>query len=161
MVERFLSDEQSIAVRATFAGLCGLEHDSGETEDIVAHARDHPDMYVLKPQLEGGGGNYYGANISKKLIELDAKERAAYILMQRVRPLVTQNYLVRPFTQPQLANIVSELGVFGVLFGSGADCSVQTNNVCGHILRSKAETVDEGGIAVGAAVVDSPFLVDA
>ncbi len=90
MVERFLSDEQSIAVRATFAGLWGLEHDNIDTEQIVANARDHPEIYVLKPQLEGGGGNYYGANISKKLIELDAKQRAAYILMQRVRPLVTQ-----------------------------------------------------------------------
>ena len=36
--------------------------------------------------------------------------------------------------------------------------SVKLNKGGGHILRTKLENVNEGGIAVGAAVVDTPFL---
>lgn len=33
------------------------------------------------------------------------------------------------------------------------------NSVGGHILRTKLENVNEGGVAIGAAVIDTPFLV--
>lgn len=60
-------------------------------------------------------------------------------------------------------DVVSELGIFGYLYGSPAvDNSavenVMKNYVNGHIIRSKGKDVDKGGIAIGAAVVDSPYL---
>lgn len=69
-----------------------------------------------------------------------------------------QNYLVRAFEPVQLADVVSELGIYGCLVGDGSELSVQHNHAHGHILRTKAEHVNEGGVAVGAAVVDTPYL---
>ena len=37
---------------------------------------------------------------------------------------------------------------------------VRLNAMAGHLLRTKFEGVDEGGVATGFAVLDSPFLVD-
>ena len=50
-----------------------------------------PLRFVLKPQREGGGNNVYGADIREALQRMrHSRERAAYILMERiVPPLVT------------------------------------------------------------------------
>lgn len=53
-------------------------------------AIEHPERYVLKPQLEGGGGNFYGDEVRDKLTKLSKEERAAHILMQKIQPLVVQ-----------------------------------------------------------------------
>jgi hypothetical protein len=45
---------------------------------------------VLKPQLEGGAGNYYGEEIPRRLKSYSLRERATHILMQRIRPLVVK-----------------------------------------------------------------------
>jgi glutathione synthase len=38
--------------------------------------------------------------------------------------------------------------------------SVVLNRQAGHLLRTKSADSDEGGVAAGYAVLDSPFLVD-
>ncbi|KAI1728458.1 eukaryotic glutathione synthase, ATP binding domain-containing protein [Ditylenchus destructor] len=163
MVERYFpaeTDNHLVSnIRATFAGLWGLEDDDEETRRVLDDAIDNPGKYVLKPQLEGGAGNYYDREISEKLKEFSPQQRAAHILMQKITPLTVKNYLIRPFHDAQLANVVSELGVYGCLVGDGKDMSVDFNETHGHILRSKSEGVNLGGVAVGAAVIDTPFLV--
>ncbi|KAI6225130.1 Glutathione synthetase [Aphelenchoides fujianensis] len=159
VVERFLDDPAEVhSVRATFAGLWGLEREDEETEAVVRDAIENPHKYVLKPQLEGGGGNFYGDEITTKLREFSIRQRSAHILMQRIRPLVVRNYHVRAFHEPVLADTVSELGTYGFLLGDGEKAEVLTNRAAGQILRSKAEHVNEGGVAVGAAVIDTPYL---
>ena len=39
--------------------------------------------------------------------------RASYILMERIRPRVERNVLLKRNTPPQPRNVSSELGVFG------------------------------------------------
>jgi len=131
---------------------------------------------VLKPQLEGGGGNYFGQQIVDKLRQFSPEERAAHILMQKITPLVVkvkhshlhifvltfdifQNCLIRAFQPALVENVVSELGVYGSLLGDGNGLVVKSNKASGHILRTKAEHVNEGGVAVGAAVIDTPLLI--
>ncbi|KAK0403827.1 hypothetical protein QR680_017143 [Steinernema hermaphroditum] len=165
-VERFLPDRPELVplIRATFAGLWGLENDDDETKAIIEEAKAHPEEFVLKPQLEGGGGNFYGGEIVQKLTSMTKDERSAHILMQRIRPLTVQNYLVRALTAMKLSNVVGELGIFGCLYGAmdaeaKPESGVVTSNVFGGLmLRTKCEDVNEGGVAVGAAVIDSPFL---
>jgi len=53
---------------------------------------------------------------------------------------------------------VSELGVYGYLLADGKG-NVLQNVAGGHILRTKAEDVNEGGVAVGASVIDTPLLI--
>ncbi|CAD5216616.1 unnamed protein product [Bursaphelenchus xylophilus] len=171
VVENYLSDQpQEVIdlVRSTFAGLWGLETNDQVTLDVIKDAKEHPERYVLKPQLEGGGGNYYGDEIREKLNQYSDDERSAHILMQRIQPLIVKNYHLRAFEDVQLADTVSELGIYGCLVGetktnplegySLDNFIVKSNTTGGQILRSKAEDINEGGVAVGAAVIDTPYL---
>ncbi|CAK5085222.1 unnamed protein product [Meloidogyne enterolobii] len=139
-----------------------LEKYLTSSNDLENDAIQNPQKYVLKPQLEGGGGNYFDKEITEKLQSFTFEMRASHILMQRIRPLIVKNCLIRPFDDDnfkKLHNVVSELGIYGSLIGiGGKEEEVKLNSVGGHILRTKLENVNEGGIAVGASVVDSPFL---
>ena len=68
-----------------------------------------------------------------------------------------QNYMVRALQPVMLANCVSELGIYGYAIGKRGEVKTISR---GHLLRTKGEKVDEGGVAVGAAVIDSPFLYE-
>ena len=52
---------------------------------------------------------------------------------------------------------LSELGVYGTFVKVGD--SVTVNECVGHLLRTKTATSDEGGVAAGFSVLDSPYLV--
>ena len=81
-------------------------------------AMKNPDRYVLKPQREGGGNNVYGDEIKKVLNDIrNSPEREAYILMDRINPPTQKNYLVRANEKARLEDVVSELGIFGVIIG--------------------------------------------
>lgn len=54
---------------------------------IIIYFKDafaHPEKFVLKPQLEGGAGNYYGKEVAEKLKSMSKDEMAAYIIMERI-----------------------------------------------------------------------------
>ena len=72
---------------------------ASQTEEGDRNARmaiDDPRRFVLKPQREGGGNNVFDDDVAVRLRELaDSKERAAFILMERIRPLTFQNYIVK------------------------------------------------------------------
>lgn len=84
------------------------------------------------------------------------------ILMQRIFPPIQPAALVtrgKVITGPSL----SELGVFGTYLKSdhvSKSGGVLVNSYGGHILRTKLDGVDEGGVATGYAVLSSPILVD-
>ncbi|KAJ2593017.1 Glutathione synthetase [Coemansia sp. RSA 1804] len=56
------------------------------------------------------------------------------------------------------SEVVSELGIYG-LWVRDASGRVVVNKHGGHLLRTKASDVYEGGVAAGFAVIDSPLLV--
>ncbi|CAM5999083.1 unnamed protein product [Sphagnum balticum] len=160
VLERFLASEKEVdEVMQTFTGLWGLE--LGEEGDkAVQIALGQPERFVLKPQREGGGNNYYGQEIVDKLNEIGhTKEREAYILMELIRQPKIANYLMMPDRSSPLepVNIVCELGIFGVIMGDGN--KIDDNYEAGHVLRSKISGVGEGGVAAGFGALDSPYLV--
>uniref|UniRef100_A0A0N5AEN1 Glutathione synthetase n=1 Tax=Syphacia muris TaxID=451379 RepID=A0A0N5AEN1_9BILA len=163
-IERFIPEDSNACkmIRSTFARIWGLEKENKSTEAVIQHAITNPSGYVLKPQLEGGAGNYYGAEVAEKLRCLDADALAAHVLMERIYPKSVKNFLVRPMKGAELTNTIGELGIYGYLYGTGSfesqNLKVQSNYAHGHILRSKNEKEDKGGVAVGAAVIDSVFL---
>lgn len=231
-------------LRSSFAGLWSLDyHDQTNTDNTVdpndasnsqstafssasitsftasqaiAHARIHPEYYVLKPQREGGGNNIYNHDIaialgggnsssyssSSKQTVLTKEELNGYILMERIFPSTAQSILVKQGQYTMVPSVLSELGVYGVYLGNGStsDTTIVTlpgrrridvstssssttpkddyddddneerkstpqiftlpyNTPAGHLLRTKASGVDEGGVAAGFAVLDSPLLV--
>lgn len=154
VLERFLDNKSDIEnVRKCFAGLWSLENDS-----IVNSAIESPELFVLKPQREGGGNNIYGDNLRETLIRLrkdGSNEIAAYILMQRIFPPASPSYLVREGTFVR-DNVVSEFGIFGAYLRNND--KVIINDQCGYLLRTKAASLNEGGVVAGYAFLNSIFL---
>lgn len=159
-LERFASTpEDAELMRALFAGLWSLDGmlDAGsdvEAEEAVKDALQRPEGYVLKPQREGGGNNLYGEVLREKL--RGGGDLGDLILMQRILPPAHRAIMLR-LGQATEAETLSELGVFGVYLRRGRD--VLLNREAGHLVRTKTATSDEGGVAAGFAVLDSPYLI--
>ncbi|KAL5224579.1 hypothetical protein ABZP36_011218 [Zizania latifolia] len=154
VLERFLDNKSDIEkVRKCFAGLWSLDNDT-----IVMSAIESPELYVLKPQREGGGNNIYGDKLRETLVNLrkeGSNELAAYILMQRIFPPASLCYLVREGTCIK-DNSVSEFGVFGAYLRNKD--KVIINGHCGYLMRTKAASLNEGGVVAGYAFLNSIFL---
>lgn len=156
-VERFIdSKEDADAIRATFARQYSLSS-TQEGAKAAKMAINNPDAFVLKPQREGGGNNLYGEQLKHALQSMSDNERAAYVLMDKIMPPVVKSVLIRD-GEPIYTDIVSEFGVYGVHVMNGTD-HVE-NESGGTLLRSKPASQDDGGVAAGVAVLDSPLLVD-
>lgn len=156
VLERFLTEEQARAIRDTWVSMWSLDKDDGKgAEEAVRRAHE----LVLKPQREGGGNNIYRVNIPPFVEQMSQQERVAWVAMELIRPpRGVGAYLVRPGTGRVSARVMSELGVFGwALFGEGR--KIREEEV-GWLVRTKAEDVDEGGVAAGFSVLDSIVLED-
>ncbi|CAL9133278.1 unnamed protein product [Musa acuminata var. zebrina] len=153
VLERFLDTEDIAKVRKCFAGLWSLDD-----PDAVKSAIEKPDLFVLKPQREGGGNNIYGDNVRETLSRLQqqgTEELAAYILMQRIFPTASLAFLVREGVWHQ-DNAISELGIYGAYLRNKE--KVIMNDQCGYLMRTKVSSSNEGGVAAGFAVLDSIYL---
>lgn len=156
VLKRFLNDEDKIQlVENVFTGLYPLEAASA-----YEMAMSEPNKYVLKPQREGGGNNFYGDEIPKALGDIkDGVQRSAWILMDRIVPPTIQGYVIRSGTSKlDVSDCVSELGIFGIIIDN-AD-NIFENYQAGHMLRTKLSTVNEGGVAAGLGAVDTPYLIN-
>jgi hypothetical protein len=104
------------------------------------------------------GNNIYGDNLRETLISLKkdgSNELAAYILMQRIFPPASLCYLVRDGTCIR-ENAVSEFGIFGAYLRNKD--RVIINDQCGYLMRTKAASLNEGGVVAGYAFLNSVFL---
>ena len=174
VLERFFPNENEAdkvaAMRACFAGLYSMGDDA-TAEDLQA-AGDVLDgghaKYVLKPQREGGGYNFYGEDLAQKLSKHVSKDEATgalalgdelaeYILMQRLFPPQQTAILMRGGIVEGQGDSISELGAFGTLVVD-PDGQVVHNTYAGFLLRTKFSNVDEGGVASGFATLSSPYL---
>jgi glutathione synthase len=170
ILERFCSNTADAAnMRSAFAGLYSLGDDTTE-EDIkavkdVLENGQHGN-YVLKPQREGGGYNFYGEKLAAKIKEnvstedgklVLGKKLEEYILMQRLFPPVQPAVLLRGGKVEGQGETISELGVYGALVVA-PEGNVEHNEYCGFLLRTKFSNVDEGGVASGFATLSSPYL---
>jgi len=156
VLERFLENKEEIAkLRKCFAGLWSLDD-----EEIVKTAIEKPELFVLKPQREGGGNNIYGLDLRETLTRLQKEggdALAAYILMQRIFPKASLAYLVRGGICHE-GLVISELGIYGAYLRNKD--KVVINEQSGYLMRTKVSSSDEGGVAAGFAVLDSLYLTD-
>lgn len=171
VLERFFPEDAGkvAAMRACFAGLYSLGDDAvGEDLKAVEEVLDGGHAgYVLKPQREGGGYNFYGEDLAKKLaasVDRDGgttlklgEDLAEYILMQRLFPPQQRAILMRGGRVEGTGDSISELGAFGTLV-CDANGKVVHNAYAGFLLRTKFSNVDEGGVASGFATLSSPYL---
>lgn len=154
VLERFLENEEDICkLRKCFAGLWSLDE-----PNVVKDATERPQLFVLKPQREGGGNNIYGDDVRETLLRFQkegSEENAAYILMQRIFPNVSSTFLMRGGICHK-DNAISELGIYGAYLRNRE--RVIMNDQCGYLMRTKVSSANEGGVAAGYAVLDSIYL---
>ncbi|XP_014517344.1 glutathione synthetase, chloroplastic-like [Vigna radiata var. radiata] len=154
VLERFLESKDDVdKLRKCFAGLWCLDD-----PNIVRKAIERPELFVMKPQREGGGNNIYGDDVRETLLKLQqagSQEDGAYILMQRIFPSVSAAILMRNGCWHN-DRVVSELGVFGTYLRNKN--RVIMNKQSGYLVRTKISSSDEGGVAAGFAVLDSLYL---
>ena len=188
-LEQYFPQEPNVVdqMRNAFAGLYSLGDDANESDmkavhDIVMN-KNHP-KYVLKPQREGGGYNFYGEQMLQKLLEnvtiSEESDRnqspkitlsetlGEYILMERLFPPQQNAILLRGGNVEGIGRTISELGCFGTILVAGhnleneGDNQINTtvihNEYAGFLLRTKFSNVDEGGVASGFATLSSPYL---
>ncbi|GAB5372444.1 hypothetical protein AAMO2058_001665900 [Amorphochlora amoebiformis] len=157
-VEKFLPLEDAKSLRMFFADQYGLQMPL-ETDSAAAidDAIEHPEKYVLKPQREGGGNNLWLDDMKQalELKTMTADQRSAYILMRRIvqKPFVTA--LMRN-GKVQVGECEKEVGIYASFL---AGYTEPYQKVIGHLMRTKLVGVNEGGVASGYAVLDSPTLV--
>lgn len=152
---RFLDRNQAQHLHLCFAKMYSLGCDE-EGDTNARMAREHPADYVMKPQREGGGNNIYDEDIVVSLDRLTREERSTYILMEKIRAPRFRTILIRE-GQSLEEDVISELGIFGVYLAHEEETIL--NQAAGHLLRTKAASVNEGGVASGFAVLDSPYLI--
>lgn len=150
ITEKYLSKENSELIRKTYAGLYSLN------KDIIDKVLKDPESYVIKPQREGGGNNIYGKDIPQFIKELKEDEYSSYIVMSRILPTINEGHLVRN-SERIYKQVVSEIGIFSTYIENHG--KVINNTYTGHIVRTKALGVDEGGVATGYSTLDSPYLI--
>jgi len=155
-VEKFMGDKEGSILRKYFAGLWGLEKEDDETKAIIAKAINAPDDYVVKPQREGGGNNIWRDELKKFLSSASVKERSPYILMERIKPANRRGILLRN-SEVRDGTVSNEIGTFASYINDGK--TEYLNEFMGHLVRTKLEGTDEGGVASGYAVVSSPMLL--
>lgn len=143
-------------LRLTWIGLWPMD-DSPLGQEAYRLAMTESERYVLKPQREGGGNNIYRTDIPECLNTLakthqapgEPERKEGYILMELITPPPgVSNWLLRGGdSKARLADVVSELGVYGVSLFGGEEGAV--NRVAGTLLRTKGRENDEGGVAIG------------
>ena len=124
--------------------------------EILSKVRENPSDWVLKPQREGGGNNFYDQDIIDKLDSSSLDELKQYTLMKKIKANTSPAVFMREGQKYECTRI-SELGVYGIVLSDGKQ--IQMNTVSGTLLRSKFSEANETGVTAGFGVLDSVFLV--
>ncbi len=151
----FVSAENSGRFLKTFAKMHTLDEIINTPEGEVSAAEwisKHADDYVLKPQREGGGNNYFGSDILKLLPTIKKEEQKAYILMEKIQAVPHPSLQVVN-EQAETLNCVSEIGRYGICFAENGE--VKNNLDAGYLVRTKAKNVNEGGVCAGFACLNT------
>ncbi len=156
ILSEFVPDSVADQIKAYFTMMFGLEEEvEGRTaREFLA---ENAEQYVLKPQREGGGNNVYGAEIRDFLTSLPTSEDRAWIAMKRIEAETVESLLVVQ-DQAQSHRSISELGIFGLLRAQSGDLRI--NMPVGHLVRTKASNVNEGGVVAGYACLNSLISTD-
>ena len=155
VLANFVSEEISRRILKTFAKMHTLDEIINTPEGEVSAAEwlsNHPDDYVLKPQREGGGNNYFGSDILKLLPTIKKEEQKAYILMEKIQALPHSSLQVVN-GQAETLNCISEIGRFGICFAENGEG--KNNLDAGYLVRTKSENVNEGGVWAGFACLNT------
>ena len=133
--------------------------------EIVQHVIANPRDFVVKPQKEGGGNNFYdddAADLLKKFVgyvESGNKEESEalkqYMIMERINPPMIKAWMLKDGNIHEVDSL-SELGLYSALLidTSKRDEILLLNENFGTLMRTKGSHSNEGGVNAGYAVID-------
>lgn len=161
VLERFATPETAARLARSCVAFSKLDEDFTSPDGTTLPGREHalrdPSVWVLKPHREGGGNNFFGDNIVSKIKEMQPKEAAAYILMEKIQQNVFDSVrMVEGKAIP--CRSVTELGFFGTAYYPKADGQADFNTAQGYLLRTKDESMDEGLVLGGFSFLDTISL---
>jgi len=157
MLEKFVSTSSAARMRSVFVGMYGLGDGSNDALEAKHKAIMSPGEYVLKPQREGGGNNYYDSEMVEILSTASDEELQAYILMDIIKAPISPALFMRN-GETHRTEATTELGIYGLVISTGD--AIHESKTVGHLLRSKMASSKETGVAAGFGVLDSPVLYD-
>lgn len=161
VLQQFLSEEELQPVAQSFVRLFAPDEKSTDEHQqevsVLELAKNHPQDYVLKPQREGGGNNYFDTEMLTVIQKFSAQELQAYILMERIHSPSHPSILVVDH-QIQQADCVSEIGRYGIYLADEKEELM--NQDTGYLVRTKSVDENEGGVSAGYACLDSMFLLE-
>ncbi|HCP34543.1 MAG TPA: hypothetical protein DIT94_09165 [Deltaproteobacteria bacterium] len=145
---------------STFVRMHALEDeikDFGECKTALEQALADPESWVLKPQREGGGNNFFGREMEDLLKKMHATQYSSYILMERIQAPAHPAWLIAR-GQSEHTECVSEIGRYGVLIADQG--KILRNQDCGYLVRTKSADVNEGGVCAGYSCLNTLILDD-
>ena len=161
VLQQFLSEEELEQVSQSFVHLFAPDEKTTDEHRqeiaVLELAKKHPQDYVLKPQREGGGNNYFDTEMLTVIQKFSAQELQAYILMERIHSPSHPSILVVDH-QIQQADCVSEIGRYGIYLADEKEELI--NQDTGYLVRTKSADKNEGGVSAGYACLDSLFLLE-
>lgn len=106
-----------------FKGIWSLENlcqDGAEVNEVVERAIEYPHEYVLKPQKEGGGNNFFDDELRTKLLEAKAANGldpilSTYLIMERINPPMIPALLLRN-GEMHRQSTMSEFGFYSIVY---------------------------------------------
>lgn len=122
------------------------------SRELINEAISNPNKYVLKSHREGGGNNYYGPEISKFLT---THKYDNMFIMDKISTPECNNFLFRNGEIVEKSTI-SEMSIFSGFRTDGTE--MHAFNDLGYLIRTKSSESGEGGVAMGHAVIDSPYV---
>ncbi|EQK99634.1 hypothetical protein G6O67_006840 [Ophiocordyceps sinensis] len=160
-LSKFIRDDSPSAaeLRKTFTNIYPMD-----TSEAGLEARKKaldPDLcraYVLKPQREGGGNNTYRGAIPGFLKSVPEEHWGSFILMELITPPPVSNLILRNGKAEQ-GGVICELGIYGTCLWNQTTGELLHNEEAGHLLRTKGDQSEEGGVAAGFGCMDSCCLV--
>eukprot|EP00397_Hematodinium_sp_SG-2012_P017180 GEMP01017556.1.p1 GENE.GEMP01017556.1~~GEMP01017556.1.p1 ORF type:complete len:518 (+),score=109.03 GEMP01017556.1:167-1555(+) len=147
--------QQALATSTAAEHLSHVVGDMGSASELKEVAMREPTNWVLKSQIEGSGDVLFEDQMIERL--QNPEGLGEFILMKKVFPVPTPSIVLTPEGKGAMRSAVGELGIYGGYVASGNE--VKMNKVLGHLLRSKGENTQQGGIFLGHAVVDAPYIV--
>ena len=135
--------------------------DKEKQKELFNQITSNPHSYVIKPQREGGGNNYYDDKIIPLLPKDDSEpsdELLNSIIMERIE--APEYETLNLIDEKVIVNTInSEFSVYGVIISSD-DKIYNINKSVGFLVRSKDKNEGEGGVIHGSGCVDLPCLMD-
>ncbi|KAI7219679.1 cora-domain-containing protein [Hortaea werneckii] len=160
-VQEFLPQEQAKDVQAVFMSMRNLDTLASELEARgKALDKDTVRDQVLKPNLEGGGHNFYGTKILDHLHRIPRREWSKFTIMQRIAPPPNVNGFLLLEGGVYQGPVVSELGVLGgVVWGAGASgkLEVMRNEIIGFSFKTKPKGVNQLNVPVALPPIPTRY----